>query len=157
MLRTGIDATAAMIARFLVGGYFVISGIGNFLNFATQVERVTDFGFTAAPIAVFAGALLKVIAGVFIMARYHTKIASFFLICYISFATLLFYNPFWWSKYTDTESVFYRNLAILGGLLFLYAHSRGIKLIRNLPEEERLATRGHQPDTYHHQKPENRL
>lgn len=128
-----MDALAATLARILIGGFFALSGANNLLDIGSATTRAVEAGLPAGPVAIFVIASFKLIAGMLIMIKHHTKIASFFLIIYVTLSSLIFYNPLVWDAYPDTEAIFMRNLAILGGLLFLYAHSRGVSLMR--PQE----------------------
>lgn len=144
MIRTEMDALAATLARILIGGFFALSGANNLLDIGSATTRAVEAGLPAGPIAIFIIACFKLIAGMLIMIKHHTKIASFFLIIYITLSSLIFYNPLVWGVYPDTEAIFMRNLAILGGLLFLYAHSRNLYLMR--PQERvRMGERDSSP------------
>lgn len=133
MIRTGMDALAASVARILIGGFFALSGANNLLDIGRATAHAVEAGLPAGPITIFVIAGFKLVAGMLIMIKHHTKLASFFLIAYVILSSLIFYSPLVWKEYPDTEAIFMRNLAILGGLLFLYAHSRGVSLIR--PQE----------------------
>ena len=129
MIRTEIDVLAATSARLLIGGFFALSGANNMLDLSASTEQAAAAGVPAAGVMVFMVALLKIIAGIMIMIRLHSKIAAMCLVFYILASTLIFYNPLRWESYAYGEQIFYRNVAILGGLLFLYAHSRGMSLV----------------------------
>lgn len=126
-----MDALAAILARILIGGYFALSGANNLLDLSLAVRRASEAGVPAAPLFVVVIALFKLILGILIMIKLHTKLAAACLIVYIIVSSLLFYNPLTWDESSQSQVVFLRNVAILGGLLILYAHSRGLRLVRD--------------------------
>ena len=140
MIRTELDAYAAVLARLLIGGFFALSGANNLLDLGNAASKAAAVGVPAAPLLVLIVALLKVLLGLMIMIKHHTKLAAMTLIIYVLFTSLIFYNPLRWGDFPQSETVFMRNLAILGGLLFLYAHSRGVGLVRG-GELKRLGSR----------------
>lgn len=136
MIRTEMDALAATLARIFIGGFFALSGANNLLDIPLAAKNAAEIGIPAAPVVIIAIALIKLILGVMIMIRYHTKLSALILIVYTTASSLIFYNPYVWAAHEQSEAIFMRNIAILGGLLFLYAHSRGVKLLRGTPEED---------------------
>lgn len=140
MIRTEMDALAATLARILIGGFFALSGANNLLNVQLATDALLEAGVPAAPFFVIIVAFFKLILGILIMIKHHTKLAAFFLILYLTLSSLAFYNPLRWEEFPTAETIFMRNLAILGGLLFLYAHSRGLSLMRS-DEVGRMASR----------------
>ena len=129
MIRTEVDAFAALLARLLIGGFFALSGANNLLSLQDAASNAAAAGVPAAGLLTLIVALLKVILGIMIMIKLHTKIAAMCLVWYIVISTAIFYNPLRWDAYPDGQTIFYRNFAILGGLLFLYANSRGVSLV----------------------------
>lgn len=126
MNMTPTDVSAATLARIIIGGFFAISGANNLLTLSDSITVASNLGIPMAPLAVLLTALSKTILGVLIVIKFHTKLASLLLAIYIAITTLLFYNPLSWTVAGVREVIFVRNIAILGGLLLLYAHSRGI-------------------------------
>jgi len=130
MIRTELDAYAAILARVLIGGFFALSGASSLLQLGEAAEQAAEAGVPVALLVVFLAAILKVLFGFLIMIKHHTKLASMSLIVFTLLSTAIFYNPLRWDDFPQGEIIFTRNFAILGGLLFLYAHSRGIALVR---------------------------
>ncbi len=120
-----LDHVAATVARWFIGGFFVYSAVDNLLNPIITAERLDIPG---ALLLVTLGAIIKLILGVCIMLRYHTKYASMLLAVYLTTVTTLFYGPWLWAGSELSQVIFSRNLAILGGLLFVFAYSRGSDL-----------------------------
>lgn len=124
---TGMDELAAIIARILIGGFFAFSGANNLLSISDATARAIEAGVPAASFFVFITALVKCILGILIIIRLQSKIAAFILAWYTLISSFLFYGPGQWETFPMAEQLFLRNIAMLGGLLYLYAHSRGFQ------------------------------
>jgi uncharacterized membrane protein YphA (DoxX/SURF4 family) len=131
MIRTQIDMWAATIARLLVGGYFAISGANNLIDLPSAVNIASQAGLPASTLMVIVASFTKMFFGVLIVMKFHTKLASLMLIIYVILTTLIFYSPFVWNQNPSAEIIFVKNLAILSGLLCLYANSRGVTMLQS--------------------------
>ena len=128
MIRSTLDEFTATIARFLLGGFFVVSALTNLLNISQTAVNISSYGIPAAPLIVFFAALFKFLLGLFVILRYHTKISALLLAIYLSFITIIFYGPWGWDTAPQIQFIFMRNVAIIGGLLLLCSYSRGYLL-----------------------------
>lgn len=124
---TGTDELAILIARVLIGGFFALSGANNLLSLSDSVATATEAGLPAAGLLVFVGALTKAVVGILVIIDLQTKNAAVALIAYIVFSSLFFYGPGKWDDFPMAEPIFWRSLAVLGGILYLYAYSRGVQ------------------------------
>lgn len=123
MSRSNIDVWAAGVARILLGGFFVVSAILNLTNVLSTSENIAIQG---AFILVVSAALFKFTFGIALAFRFHTKYAALGLLIYLSVISILFYGPQHWSETNLYNLIFVRNIAIIGGLLFIYSYSRGV-------------------------------
>lgn len=124
---TGTDEFAALLARILIGGFFVVSGANNFFELGTVIESALEVGIPAAALFVIVGAFIKFVTGILVIIKLQTKFAAMILVIYIVLSSILFYGPFSWSEFPQSKTIFMRNLAMLGGVILLFAHSRGYK------------------------------
>lgn len=135
---TGMDEFAILMARILIGGFFAISGANNLLDLSAAVEKASEAGLPAAGLFVFVGAFTKCVLGILIMIDLQAKIAAGALVAYLITTSLMFYGPFRWEEFPLAEPIFYRNLALLGGVLYLYAYSAGAQeMAEYKPKEKR--------------------
>ena len=136
MFRSHYDAEVATFARLLLGGYFVYSGLDNFMNLFAMAESVAIPG---GAIFITLGAALKIFLGLCLALRYHTRYVAFALAVYLIGTTVLFYGPQFWTTFEHYEAIFFRNIAIVGGLLFIYSNSRGAELWQEewIPEKQK--------------------
>ena len=79
MIRTEMDALAATLARILIGGFFALSGANNLLDIGLASKRAAEAGVPIAPVFIFVIAFFKLLLGILIMIKHHTKIAAFFV------------------------------------------------------------------------------
>jgi len=123
--RTGVDHTISSLSRFIIGGFFVYSALNNFMNlFVTS----NSLAIPAAVILVALGAGIKLFLGLCIALRFHTRYAAMALVVYMVIVSLILYGPQNWAEVDIYKYIFMRNLAIIGGLLFIYSHSRSASL-----------------------------
>ena len=129
------------VGRMLIGTLFLVSGIGSLLNwegvlqyFHTMIRvweianhqhpTTAAFFFGVQELAmplVVAAVLLQLAGGVLMMLREHTKLGAAILVTFLIPATL-FFQPFWFFVGQDQQlqqMMFLKNLAILGGLLYV--------------------------------------
>lgn len=139
---TGMDEFAILIARVLIGGFFAISGANNLLDLSTAVETATQAGLPAPGLLVFVGAFSKAILGILLIINLQTKIAAAIVVLYLILTSFIFYGPGKWEEFPLAEPIFWRNLALLGGVLYLYAYSAGAQeMAEYRPKEKRKRER----------------
>ncbi|MFZ4099095.1 MAG: DoxX family protein [Chlamydiia bacterium] len=136
------------LGRVLMGILFLVSGIGCIINwdgvlqyFHTMVRYWETFfqqqhGMTAflggvheAAMALVAVAvLLQLSGGALLIISYHVKLGAGLLIAFLLPASV-FFQPFWFFAGQDgrlQQMMFLKNLAILGGLLYVVSLGKGI-------------------------------
>lgn len=115
MLRT----RGTMVGRMLMGLLFLFSGVGILLNgVAGTADYFTLLGLPMAGILVWLVIILKIGAGGALMLGYKVEQAAMALIVFTLMAT--------WIAHMDIEDVnLFKNLAIVGGLLYVCAYGAG--------------------------------
>lgn len=124
---------AALIGRLGLAALFLWSGYGKLAHSSGTVGYMTAYGLPAADILVWPVALVEVLAGAMLALGWKTRWAALALIVFTLPATFIFHA--FWSVPADQvmnqQIHFMKNLAILGGLLSVFAHdSRGYALDR---------------------------
>ena len=114
-----MSTIAAAIGRILLAVIFILSGAGKLMNPATYEAMITGAGMPPG-LAVPAGAF-EVLAGLALALGLMTRLAAVLLFAFVALATVLFYN-----RLTDPmqQVQALKNLAIMGGLLLVFAHSQ---------------------------------
>ena len=126
--------TIQLLARILISIVFIVFGFLQFTNIAgyTVNPSVVKFsGMTAgvlAPVVIaYLVATIDLFGGLFILIGYKVRWASIVLFIFV-ILTLFVAHNFWvmeGASRTANQVNFYKNLAIMGGLLLLYAHGPG--------------------------------
>lgn len=137
-----MSTIAAAIGRIFIAVIFILSGAGKLMNPATYETMITGVGMPAG-LAVPAG-VFEVLAGLALALGLMTRLVAVLLVAFVALATVLFHN-----QLTDPmqQAQALKNLAIMGGLLLVFAHSQmrwgwdSMRRDRRL-ERERLDAQG---------------
>ena len=121
------DAVWLLLGRIALGVLYVPSGFGKLMDPSRMTGMLTGKGWPVPmAFAILAGAV-ELIGGVALIVGYKTRVAALFLIVFTVMASLLAHN------YWDLEGAarttqyiqFYKNLAIIGGLLCVFGRGAG--------------------------------
>ncbi len=114
-----LRAYGAMVGRMLIGLLFIFSAIGILMNgvegFAGMIETR---GLPMAMLLAWVAIAIKVVAGAFLVLGYKTKEAALALLAFTLVATVLYH--------LDWQDInLFKNLAIMGGLMYVYIYGPG--------------------------------
>lgn len=114
-----MSTIAAAIGRIFLAVIFILSGAGKLLQPATYEAMITAAGMPAG-LAIPAG-VFEVLAGLALAFGLMTRLAAVLLIAFVALTTVQFHN-----RLTDPvqQVQALKNLAIMGGLLLVFAHSQ---------------------------------
>jgi len=112
-----------ILGRGLVGLLFVVTGFGMLMDTTGTAGYMASLGIPFASIVVWLVIVLKVVAGTAIIIGKRVGLASATLIAFTALATLLAHVGLKGGGF-DTVDVF-KNLAIVGGLLYLMSYGPG--------------------------------
>jgi putative oxidoreductase len=118
---------ADLIGRIGLASLFLLSGYGKFAHAAGTIKYMQAYGMPAADILVWPVALVEVVAGAMLALGWNPRWAALALIVFTVPATLVF-HAFWSvpaDQFMNQQIHFMKNLAILGGLLSVFAHGAG--------------------------------
>ncbi|TGQ69767.1 DoxX family protein [Mesorhizobium sp. M00.F.Ca.ET.186.01.1.1] len=120
-----LPSTLLFLGRLLLGGAFVFAGLRNIRNQGFLTGLMAARGVPQARLALWAGIVLQVIAGVLVMAGLWTALACAVLVLFLIAATPMFDN-FWDHQGPDRATRIngvVSNVALTGGLLTVIAQS----------------------------------
>ena len=116
-----------LIGRVLLGIIFVMAGFGKLSNPAGAVGYMTTYGIPYADLLVWPAGLVEFGGGILLMIGWHARCAATALILFTVVATFIF-HAFWnvGAEQMQMQQIhFMKNLAIIGGLLYVVAYGSG--------------------------------
>ena len=117
----------SLLGRILLASLFLPAGIGKLTDFSGTVGYITSAGMPV-PVAAAAIALtVEILGGLALIAGFGTRVAALVLAVFTLVASFYFHN--YWSVPAEqqfvTQLLFFKNIAVVGGLLTLAAWGAG--------------------------------
>ena len=116
-----------LIGRVLVGSMFLVAGIRHYMFYAGTVGYFTKLGFPAPEAMVWLSIIVHIAGGILLIAGWKTQWASWLLLALVVIATAMAHR-FWQfdaAQYGNQLNHFLKNLAIIGGLLYVASFGAG--------------------------------
>ena len=118
---------ADVLGRIGLALLFLWSGYTKFAYMAANVAYMKAYGMPAAELLIWAAGVFELIAGAMLVLGWKARWAALALAVYSAVAALIFHR--YWSvpadQVLDQQTHFMKNVAIIGGLLFVFAHGSG--------------------------------
>lgn len=116
-----------LLARVGLGGLFALFGVRSILGFAGSVAYFGRLGFPAPEAMVSLAILIQVVAGLLLIIGWQTRLAAWLLVAYVLIATFMAHRYWQYdaAQYGIQMQQFFKNLAIVGGLMMLAAFGPG--------------------------------
>jgi putative oxidoreductase len=116
-----------LVARILLALMFVMSGVSKLTGLEGTAGYIASVGLPMAQVLALGAGVLEVAAGVMLIVGWQARWAALSLAAFTVLASLLFHN--FWAMPKDQQFMqqlmFMKNLAITGGLLFVFAFGPG--------------------------------
>ena len=116
-----------LVARILLALMFVLSGISKLTGLEGTAGYIASVGLPAAQVLAAGAGVLEVVAGALLIVGWQARWAALALAVFTVLATVLFHN--YWAMPKDQQFMqqlmFMKNLAVTGGLLFVFAFGAG--------------------------------
>lgn len=116
-----------LLARILLALMFVLSGISKLTGLEGTAGYIASVGLPAAQLLALGAGLLEVAAGAMLIVGFQARWAALALAVFTVMASVLFHN--FWAMPADKafmqQLMFMKNLAVTGGLLFVFAYGAG--------------------------------
>ena len=117
----------SLIGRIFLAVIFLVSGFGKIGGFAGLVGAITSKGLPMAQVFAVATIIIELGAGLMLVFGLKARWAAFLLAVFTAIVTFFFHN-FWAvaeaQKYMEQIN-FMKNLALIGGLMFVMAFGPG--------------------------------
>ena len=116
-----------LLGRLALGVIFVKSGLQKLMGLTAFAASLAGRGIPQSATWALIGATVEFIGGILIVTGFRTREASLLMILFVIVATGISHR-FW--EYAESarrlqESQFFKNLAIIGGFLVLFAAGSG--------------------------------
>ena len=126
-MNTNLQDFAAATGRILLALIFVISGWGKITGFAGTAGYIASKGMPMPEVMAAGAIAVEFLGGLALMAGYKTRWAALVIFLFLIPTTLIFHNP---AGLTGQEAQgqminLMKNLAIMGGMLMLFAFGPG--------------------------------
>jgi putative oxidoreductase len=127
MTMNALQAPFTLIGRLLLALLFLPAGISKIGGFAGTVGYIASRGLPMPEVGAVVAILVEVVGGLALIAGFGTRIAAVVLAVFTLVATFIFHN--YWGVPAEQAFVqqlmFFKNIAVVGGLLILAASGPG--------------------------------
>lgn len=117
----------ALVGRLLLASLFLPAGIGKITGFAGTAAYISSAGLPAPTLAAAAALIVEIGGGIALIAGAGTRFAAFILALFTLVASFVFHA--YWAVPANqqyvTQLLFFKNIAVVGGLLTLAAWGAG--------------------------------
>ncbi|MCC6870526.1 MAG: DoxX family protein [Burkholderiales bacterium] len=118
---------AALVGRILIAVLFIPAGWGKITGFAGTAGYIASKGLPLPAVATAVAIAIELGGGLLLVAGYRTRWAAAALLAF-TVATTFVFHPFWSvpaDQVMATTINFWKNVAIIGGLLYVWAFGPG--------------------------------
>jgi len=117
----------SLLGRFLLALLFLPAGIGKIAGFAGTVGYIASVGLPLPTLGAAIAVVVEIVGGVALIAGFGTRIAALALALFTLVASVFFHA--YWAAPADQQFMqqllFFKNIAVVGGLLTLSAWGAG--------------------------------
>ena len=126
-MSDALQKPLTLIGRILLAALFLPAGLSKIGGFAGTVGYIGSKGLPMAEVAAVIAIVVEVGGGLALIAGLGTRLAALALAVFTLVATFVFHN--YWAMPADMQMVqqlmFFKNIAVVGGLLTLAAWGAG--------------------------------
>jgi len=126
-MSNAIQAPLNFAARLLMVALFLPAGIGKLTGFAGTVGYISSVGLPFPTVAAATALIVEIVGSLALLAGFGTRIAAVVLAAFTLVASFFFHN--YWGVPADQafmqQLLFFKNIAVVGGLLAIAAHGAG--------------------------------
>lgn len=126
-MLTTLQNPLTLIGRLLFALLFLPAGISKIVGFAGTVGYIGSKGLPMPALGAVIAIIVEVGGSLALISGFGTRFAALALAAFTLVATFFFHN--FWGVPVDQammqQLMFYKNIAVVGGLLLLAAHGAG--------------------------------
>jgi len=116
-----------LVGRILLALIFIISGFGKIMGFDATLGYISSAGLPFAQLSAIAAIVVELGGGILLVVGWKARWAAAALFLFVLVAALYF-HAFWASPPDQAmmqQIQFLKNLAIMGGMLYIMAYGSG--------------------------------
>lgn len=110
------------IGRIILGAFFVLAGINKMMDVGGTAAYIESVGFPASSFLAIVAIIIEVGVGGALLVGYKARYAALILAVFTLIISVPFHGPNMWAEAPMQQIMFMKNMAIVGGLLFMAAH-----------------------------------
>ena len=122
-----LNRYGSLTGRILLALIFLLSGFGKLAGFDGTVGYIASQGLPAPQLLAIAAIIVEIGGGLMLVLGWRARWGAVALLVFTALAALLFHN--FWSVPAEQAQIqmimFMKNIAIMGGLLFVVLHGSG--------------------------------
>jgi len=121
------ESIVPLAGRLLISTIFIFSGLNKLGAHAAMAGFAASKGLPAAGLAIWLAAAVEILGGLAILLGFHARIGAWVLFLFLIPTSVVFHN-FWamqGMEKMDNQGHFFKNVAIMGGLLFVATFGAG--------------------------------
>jgi len=116
---------APLIGRMLISWIFLYSSVGQVTEFSLNVSHVAAAGMPFPPLAIATSIVIQFFGGLALLLGFKGKITGWVLFLFLIPTTLVLHK-FWGAAPRPGQEIqFFKNMGIMGGLLFVGTFGAG--------------------------------
>ena len=124
----GYHPALLLVGRILLAAIFLVAGLRKLMAMAATVGYFTKLGLPVPEVLVYVAIIIEIGGALLLISGWKSRLAAWVLMIFVLIAT--FYAHRFWeisdaAQYGNQLNHFLKNLAIIGGLLFVAACGPG--------------------------------
>jgi len=125
--NASVSGVAPLIGRILIVSLFIPSGIGKLTGFSAATAYAAAAGMPAPALGVAVAIVVEVLVALALLVGWQARWAALIMALFTLAAAFVFHA--YWSSPPEQQYMqhiqFFKNMAIAGGLLFVFAFGPG--------------------------------
>jgi putative oxidoreductase len=126
-MSNALQNPVSLVGRILLAALFLPAGIGKLTGFAGTVGYITSVGLPLPQVAAAIALVVEIVGGIALITGFGTRFAALALAVFTVVASVFFHN--YWAVPAEQQMIqqlmFFKNIAVVGGLLTLAAWGAG--------------------------------
>jgi len=126
-MSKSVQNALSLAARLLFVVFFLPAGIGKLTGFAGTVGYIASVGLPLPAVGAALALTVEIVGSLALLAGFGTRIVALVLAAFTLVASFFFHA--YWAVPADqmyvTQLLFFKNIAVVGGLLALAANGAG--------------------------------